>query len=186
MTDGEIKKLIRTSPDEGYRALFDEYWQYAYTIVCQLLRGCGGLRAAEECTSDILSDVMLNYDTSHEGSLKAYIGTTARRRAIDLCRSAKKTDKVTSSLDCEEFPDISSGEDIASDAERSELTRLLIEQINALGEPDSVIIVQKYFFERNSIEIGRIIGMNPITVRNRLSRALKRLKPVLEKLDITL
>ncbi|NLT09118.1 MAG: sigma-70 family RNA polymerase sigma factor [Ruminococcus sp.] len=186
MTDGEIKMLIRTSPDEGYRALFDEYWQYTYTIICQMLRGCGRLRAAEECTSDVLSDVMLNYDTAYEGSLKAYIGTTARRRAIDICRSSKKRDSITSSLDCEDAPEISSSEDIAYDAERSELTRLLIEQINALGEPDSVIIIQKYFFERNSIEIGRLIGMNPITVRNRLSRALKRLKPVLEKLDITL
>ena len=33
MTEKDIKQKLREAPDEGFRALFDEYWSYAYTII---------------------------------------------------------------------------------------------------------------------------------------------------------
>lgn len=157
MTDKDIKQLMKRSASEGFKALFDEYWSYVYTIVFSILRGIGSKNDIEDCTADVLSDVMMNYDTEHEGSLKAYLGTSAKRRAIDMRRSLS-----------------------------SHISALLLQRIEELGEPDSTIIIQKYFYDRSSAETARILGMNPITVRSRLRRALKKLKDALTDLDITL
>ena len=39
MNENDIKRMMKESPEEGFRALFDEYWSYAYTIVYSILRG---------------------------------------------------------------------------------------------------------------------------------------------------
>ena len=62
----------------------------------------------------------------------------------------------------------------------------MLEKTDELGEPDSTIIIQKYFFGRSSKEIARIVGMSPAAVRVRLSRALKRLRRALEELGVTM
>ena len=71
-------------------------------------------------------------------------------------------------------------------AENSETLQLVLVKIDELEEPDSTIIIQKYFFGRSSAEIARIVGLSPAAVRMRLSRALKRLRAELEELGVTL
>ena len=184
MTDKDIKALMKRSSNEGFKALFDEYWSYVYTIVFSILRGIGSKNDIEDCTADVLSDVMMNYDTDNAGSLKAYLGTSAKRRAIDVKRSLSSHRSV--SIEENESLMLRSDENIEAAAESSHIYALLLQRIEALGEPDSTIIIQKYFYDRSSAETARILGMNPITVRSRLKRALKKLKDALTDLDITL
>lgn len=184
MNENDIKQLMRRSQSEGFRALFDEYWSYAYTIVYNTLRGIASRTEIEDCTADILSDVMLSYDTKHEGSLKAYIGTSAKRRAIDMKRSLSSSRNVP--LGEDGSPDIPSDEDLELKAENDSISAILLSKIEELGEPDASIIIQKYFYDRSSSATARILGMNPITVRSRLRRALKKLKTALTDMDITL
>ena len=184
MTDMDIKELMKSSPDKGFRALFDEYWSYVYTIVYNTLRDCGSKSDIEDCTADVLSDVMMNYDTDHEGSLKAYLGTSAKRRAIDMRRSLSSRKSI--SIDEDESLLPTSDENIEAAAESSHISALLLKRIEELGEPDSTIIIQRYFYDRSSAETARILGMNPITVRSRPRRALKKLRDVLTDMDITL
>ena len=54
-----------------------------------------------------------------------------------------------------------------------------METVRALGEPDSEIILRRYYFGQTSKEIGAALGMKPNTVDQRLSRALKKLREVL-------
>ena len=76
-----------------------------------------------------------------------------------------------------------SEEDVAATAEKTELTKRLLNAITALGEPDATILIHKFFYDRNSVQIARSLGMNPITVRSRCTRALKRLRSSLSDLD---
>ena len=57
--------------------------------------------------------------------------------------------------------------------------RVLLSRINELGEPDSVIILQKFYYDRSSAEIAEILSMKASAVRMRAARALKKLKMVL-------
>ncbi len=138
----------------------------------------------EECVIDVFTEIMQNFDTIQHGSLKAYIATVAHNKAINASRSLSAKSKRTISMDDDNFGELPSNQDIQENFEQSELSRKLLECINELGEPDSTIIIQKYFFDRNSIEIARILKMNPITVRSRTARAIRKLKPILLKMGI--
>lgn len=177
MTERELRTLISRSPSEGHRALFDQYSSYVYAIVWDKLRNAGSREDADECVSDVFAEVFRHLDTVYEGSLKGYIGTVAKRKAINAFRRLSTDSGKTVSL--EEGLDISSDMDVAEDYERSVASRLLLDKVLSLGEPDATIILQKYYYDRNSAEIARIVHLTPVAVRMRLSRALKRLRKLL-------
>jgi RNA polymerase sigma factor (sigma-70 family) len=90
------------------------------------------------------------------------------------------------SIDEDENLLLTSDENIESATESFHISAMLLSRIEELGEPDSTIIIQRYFYDRSSAETACILGMNPITVRSRLRRALKKLRDVLTDMDITL
>ncbi|SHM33279.1 RNA polymerase sigma factor [Ruminococcus flavefaciens] len=184
MNDNEIKAKLQHSAEEGFKALFNEYWSYCYTIVFNVLRGCGSQSDIEDCTSDVLCDTAMNYNSMHEGSLKAYIGTSAKRRAIDVKRSISSHTSKNIPLEDDISSSLPSADNVEADTENAELSEILLARISSLGEPDASIIIHKFFYEHNSSETAKILGMNPITVRSRLRRALKKLKTLLADLDI--
>jgi RNA polymerase sigma factor (sigma-70 family) len=185
VNDSEIIREMEISPENGYRLLFEEYHSYVYTIVYHILRSVGGHREAEECTVDVLSDVMLNFDASKGESLKAYIGTAAKHRAIDVSRALMRTSDRNIPIE-DDICELASAENVENAVENSQLSAILLQKIEELGKPDSDILIQKFFFDRNSAEISRLLKINPITVRSRCRRALKRLKSALSDMDITL
>ena len=184
MNDDEIISQMELSPENGFKLLFDKYYNYTYTIVYHILHNHGNQLDIEECVSDVLSDVMVSYDTKHSDTLKAYIGTSARRRAIYMSRLLSRKSARHTSIDDENFNELASADNVEENVANSELARQILDKIEALGSPDADILIQKYLFDRNSTEIARVLKMNPITVRSRCSRAVKRLKAMLADIDI--
>ena len=184
MTEQKIRILIAENPDQGNKALFDTYYNYVYAIVYRKIQGTGTHMDAEECVIDVFVEILRNFPAIQQGSLKSYIATVAHNKAVNACRSLSAKSRQTISMDDGNFGELPSAQNIQENFEQSELSRKLLECINSLGEPDSTIIIQKYFFDRNSIEIARILKMNPITVRSRTARAIKKLKPILLKMGI--
>ncbi|WP_028519218.1 RNA polymerase sigma factor [Ruminococcus flavefaciens] len=186
MTDNDILRLMRDDPPRGQRALFDKYYSYVYAIVSRLISGFGSSSDMEECAADVFAAVMMKLMPRDDTALKSYIGTAARNAAISMRRRlAAKT-----GLDCregdEELSALADTEDIADNAEKSERSELLLRMIEELGTPDSVILIQKYYYDRSSKEIAEMVGMNAAAVRVRCARAMKRLKKLLDENDITL
>lgn len=178
MTDNEIIKMMKEEPENGQRALFDEYYSYVYAVAINILRGYGTAQDVEECVIDAFTKVFKGIDIEHEAAIKSFVGTVAKNCALSMRRSLKAK-SGSSSLDSEEFISLSTGERIEEDSDKKETSELLLKQIEELGEPDSTIIIQKFFYERNSKEIGKIIGMSSTAVRMRCGRALKKLKKTL-------
>lgn len=187
MTGTEYSKLFRRSEDAAYRALFDEYGDYVYTIVYNKLHSSGSREDIEECVSDVFAKIFFNYDTSseHEGDLKGYISTVAKRTAIDAFRRTASYNSNVTEIDDEAFS-ISSDTDIEADSDESEVHSILMREISSLGEPDSTIIIQKYYFDRNSSEIADMLSMKASAVRMRCRRAMSRLEEKLTSIGITL
>ncbi|MBR3629851.1 MAG: sigma-70 family RNA polymerase sigma factor [Oscillospiraceae bacterium] len=170
MTEEQIRAEAAKSPDAGARALFGTYYNYVYAIVYRCIAGTGTREDAEECVSDVFLEVLQHLPEISSGSLKAYIGTAARHKALNICRGIAR--RPADALP-ETMP---SGQDVAADAELAAQASELMTQIRSLGEPDATILIQKYYYDRNAREIGKLLGMNPITVRSRLSRALRTLR----------
>ena len=92
----------------------------------------------------------------------------------------------TVSADEENTSDIKAPDDTEKIVEDKEIHRALLNCIDLLGEPDSTIIIQKYFFMRSAKEISKYVSLTPEAVRARLSRALKKLRKELTAMNITL
>ncbi len=188
MTGKEYSRLYAKSPDKAYDALFENYCDYVYTIVYNKLRRVAAREDIEECVSDIFADVFFGYDRSGEksGDMKGYIGTVAKRRAINAYHSLTARAGHISDETDDELAFIRSETDIEMDSDQKETRDILMNKINELGEPDSTIILQKYYFDRSSGEIAELLSMKASTVRMRAARALEKLKKSLAAAGITL
>ena len=70
-------------------------------------------------------------------------------------------------------------------SDSSEMRRILLREINSLGEPDSTILMQKFYYNKTSAEIAETVRMTASTVRSRCTRAMERLRTSLSAAGIT-
>ena len=82
-------------------------------------------------------------------------------------------------MPADDLPELAAETDIPAEYEQSEQSSALLNAVRSLGEPDATIIIQRYFYDRKAAEIAESVGLQPVAVRVRLSRALKRLRAVL-------
>ena len=187
MTDNEILCLMREAPPDGQRALFDKYYKYVYSIVNRIINGFGSPDDSDECVIDVFASLMMKMRPDDTvTSLKAYVGAVARNTAIGMRRSLVSKTGRNISADEDEMAEIAGDEDIEADSERSEISEILLDKIGEIGPPDSIIIIQKYYYDKSSKEIAEMLGMNAASVRVRCGRAMKRLKKLLDNTGITL
>ena len=177
---------MKRSQREGHRALFDEYCNYVYAVVVNVLRNCGSREDMEECVSDVFVKIYRSYSKGElrEGDLKGFVGAVAKHTAIDYMRKLTTHNKRNTSMDDEDFPEIASDTRVDTDAENKDRNRVILEMVNSLGEPDSTIIIQQYFYDRTAKEIANSIGMTPAAVQKRSTRARDKLKDMLMKMGI--
>ena len=185
MKHSEYQKLLKTDKSNAHQTLYNEYLNYVYTIAFNRLRSCGSREDIDECVIDIFTDIFNSYEyrCNENDDIKGFIATVAIRKSAayyhKLCRDSKNI-----SLDDECNGPVASTEDISEAAEKSEARRILLKLIEDLGEPDSTIIIQKYYYGRSSREISGFVSLTPAMVRVRNSRALKKLRVLLSDHDI--
>ena len=186
MTDSEILRIMEEAPPQGQRALFYKYYGYVCSIVNRILSGFGSREDSEECVIDVFASVMMKLRTDKITSLSAYVGAAARNSAISMRRKLAARAGLSISADDENTNEIASEENIEEAAEKRESSEVLLQCISELGTPDSVIIIQKYYYGKSSKEISGMTGISASLVRVRCGRAMKRLKKLLEENGITL
>ena len=168
--------------ETNHRAVFEQYYKLVYTIVAGHLRSVARHEDIEECVSDVFAEVFCLLDGQFEGEIKTCIRMVANRRAIDRFRHfAPQSGRQVSLEESGDIPDTASA---AEDAERHALQRLLFDCVKALGEPDTTILLQKYWFGASSAQIAKGVGLTPSAVRKRANKALGRLRAMLKEQGI--
>ena len=187
MTHEEFRSKMKISSEQAHKELFETYCNYVYTIVFNRLRSSAGREDIEECVCDVFADVFCSYDEEKEvsGDISGFIGTIARRRAGALYRK-KNSSAETVSIDDELAEQLSSQQDVEKEAAANEQRRIILDRIAELGEPDSTIIIQKYYYGRSAKDISEMVKLTPENIRVRSGRAVRKLKEMLEKAGITL
>ncbi len=187
MTHEEFRSKMQVSSEQAHRELFETYFNYVYTIVFNRLRSAACREDIEECVCDVFADVFCCYDSEKDvsGDISGFIGTIARRRAgLVYKRKTGVTARV--SIDDETVMELESGQDVEKDTDDSQRREVILKLISELGEPDSTIIIQKYYYGSSAKEIAEIVPLTPENIRVRSGRAVKRLKNMLEKAGISL
>lgn len=188
MRDNELRELIKSSPQEWHRKLFDEYFNYVYTLVYNKLMNTGTREDIEECVGDVFAKIYISYnqDSVYDGELKGYIAVIANRTAIDVYRRLSAAYGKTVSIEESSAAEIEDETGVEEAVEKTEQRHLILDKIEELGEPDSTIMIQKYYFNRTSKEIAKIVSLTPAAVRKRCSRAIKRLREMLTDTGIAI
>ena len=69
--------------------------------------------------------------------------------------------------------------DVEQSTHQKALNNALWEAVKALGEPDTSIIVYRYFYRRKAREIGGLLNLSTAAVQKRAQRAEKKIKEIL-------
>ncbi|MBR1750089.1 MAG: sigma-70 family RNA polymerase sigma factor [Ruminococcus sp.] len=171
MNDDELLTLLRSDPEKGLDAVVRLYSAYVYKIAFTRLRDVCSKEDIEEAVSDIFYKFFIAArDRSFElDKVRGLLSVIAGRHCIDVFR---KNCKTPHTLCYDELDDII--------AERDDLTAdELTDAVKSLGEPDSTIIIRKYYFGQKNREIARELKMSEGTVGSKLSRGLRKLRAIL-------
>lgn len=181
MTDMELRMLMAESVQKCHRVVFEKYCNYVYAIVINILRNCGSREDIEDCVSDVFFKLykQLDANTDFSGDLKGFIAAISRNTAIDAFRRLSNKNNRSVYIDDDTTEELRSDERIEENAEKAERSRILLGKIKELGEPDTTIIIQQYFYNRTAKEIAKSISMTAAAVQKRSSRARQKLKALL-------
>jgi len=181
MTDMELRMLMAESVQKCHRVVFEKYCNYVYAIVINILRNCGSREDIEDCVSDVFFKLykQLDANTDFSGDLKGFIAAVSRNTAIDAFRRLSNKNNRSVYIDDDTTEELRSDERIEENAEKAERSRILLGKIKELGEPDTTIIIQQYFYNRTAKEIAKSISMTAAAVQKRSSRARQKLKALL-------
>lgn len=178
MQDTELIELIKNNPDRGLKILMDKYMGLLCTLVRDKLSAVCDEFEMESCVSDVFVDFYNNIDkyTAEKGSIKTLICVIAKRRAIDIFRKKSREFGKVYIDDEETHFDVADKMDVENDYINKELKKTLIDAVKSLGEPDSEIIIRKYYFGETTRQISNRLSMTINAIDTRASRALKRLR----------
>lgn len=180
MQDVSFIKLLRKNPDAGMKRLLEQYGGLVYSVTRgKLLMPPFTSEDIEDCVADTFIefyDKLFRYEPAR-GSIKAWLCTIARNKAIDRLRERYTAPETVSLEETSRHPVVKSPEnDLLSQEDKARL----LNAIQTLGEPDRQIILRKYYLSQPSREIAERLGMTISNVDTRTHRAIEKLRKQLE------
>lgn len=186
MQDNELVELIKTDPNRGLGILMGDYMGLVCTIVREKLEKVCDSFEMEACASDIFIEFYngINNYSGDKGSVKSFLCVMAKRRAIDIFRKKSK-EFGNISIDNEETGlELRSSANVEQEYAMKEQKQELLDAVDSLGEPDREIIVRKYYLGESTKQIADRLKMTISAVDTRNSRALKKLRGVLQGMAV--
>lgn len=175
MEDNDLLHLLKSEPETGVAQFLEQYASIIYSIVAGRTRGVASEEDIEECVSDIVFEIYQKANTIdlEKGSLQAWTSVVARNRAINLFKKkARERDRTGPAENLELQACTTDSEQSVINADER---RRLLEAVKDLGEPDSIIIIRRFYFGQRSKEIAKDLDMTVSAVDTRLSRAITKL-----------
>ena len=174
MTNEQLLRRLREKDQQALEILMRKYQRYVHTVIVNVLGRAGNSADVEELIADTFCSVWFHAESIRD--LKAYLGSTARNRAIGRLRQQQE---LPMDLDTVEIPDPSPSMD--ERAAKRELSRKVKSAVESMRPKDREIFLRYYYYAQNTEEIAEIMGLRPATVRSRLARGREKLKTVLSK-----
>lgn len=179
ISDIELFNLLIYKPEAGLNKMMDNYMALVYTIIFNQLSNIYSKEDIEECVSDVFFEVFNNRNKIDltKGSLKAFLAVIAKRKAIDMYRKNKNKTHIPIEEVAENL--FTASDEVADSILKKESNLELVEAIKSLGEPDSQIIIRKYYLHQSSKDISKDIGIKVNTIDKKVSRCMQKLKKIL-------
>jgi RNA polymerase sigma factor (sigma-70 family) len=179
LTDTEVIKKVLAGEQAVFAQLVQRYQQYVFTLV---YRFTDNREDAEEISQDVFVKAYRSLaDFRGEAKFSTWLYTIVRTSCITFLRKKRLN---TSSLDNERtFLQVESKQSgfTANAIEQKSKHAMVNSAIRMLSPDDTQILTLFYKGEQTLDEIGRVMGLEPNTVKVKLHRARNRLKEKMEK-----
>jgi len=175
LTDTEIIRKVLQGEQALYAQLVQKYQQYVFTLV---LRFTDNREDAEEISQDIFVKAYRSLadfrgDSKFSTWLYTIVRTFLRKKRLD-------TTSIDNERTLTQLENRESGFN-ANTIEQKSKHAMVNSAIRLLSPDDAQLITLFYKGEQTLEEIGRIMGLEPNTVKVKLHRARHRLKEKMEK-----
>ncbi|HUB61478.1 MAG TPA: sigma-70 family RNA polymerase sigma factor [Puia sp.] len=179
LTDTEIIKKVLAGEQALFAQLVQRYQSYVFTLV---LRFTDNREDAEEISQDVFVKAYRSLaDFRGEAKFSTWLYTIVRTSCITFLRKKRLN---TTSLDNErttlQLENRESGF-TANAIEQKSKHAMVNAAIRMLSPDDTQLLTLFYKGEQTLEEIGRVMGLEPNTVKVKLHRARNRLKEKMEK-----
>jgi RNA polymerase sigma factor (sigma-70 family) len=179
LTDTEIISHVLKGDQQVFAELVSRYQNYVFTLV---MRFTENREDAEEVSQDVFVKAYRSLaDFRGDSKFSTWLYTIARTSSITFLRK-KKLETV--SIDNEKTAVQLENRESSFSAnviEQKSRIKMVNEAIQLLSADDAQIITLFYKAEQSLEEMGKILGMEPNTVKVKLHRARVRLKEKMEK-----
>jgi RNA polymerase sigma-70 factor (ECF subfamily) len=179
LTDIELISKILQGEKTLFAEVVERYRNYVFTLV---LRFTDNREDAEEISQDVFVKAYRSLvDFRGESKFSTWLYTIVRTSCITFLRK-KKLD-ITSIDNERTFLQLENQESgfKANTIEQKSRHAMVNEAIRMLSPDDAQLITLFYKGEQSLEEIGRVMGLEPNTVKVKLHRARHRLKEKMEK-----
>lgn len=161
--------------------LFEElYIRYSEDIFKRIYKILEDPRDAEDTAQEawlyILEHIEI-FQGKSERSVKSYIFSVAKNKAIDLIRKRRREENLLHEINTSDIADES--EMFALCAEQSDDS--VLQCIMKLGEPYATVLIYYYLYHHTLKEISKIMEIKESTVGSRLTRGRKKLISLLKQ-----
>jgi len=151
---------------------FDSYYPLVRTICRNILGNDPG--EIEDCSADVFLALYTSGSFDPEcGSLKNYLCSIARNKAVDRVRRRASAPRRTS---LDDAADTSGCDDVIRTLEDREEAQRLVSMVSSMGAPDREIFILRYWYCEPVSRIAERLGLSAKAVENRLRRGRAALR----------
>ncbi len=176
MTDSELIELFFLRDERAIRETEAKYGAMCRRIAQNIF---GTREDAEELANDALLALWERIPPDRPDSLRAYLGSIVKRKALTLCRKNMTLKRASFRLEpLEELNEcIPSGVNVEELIEAGELARLIEAWLVTLDPEKRALFIRRYWFGSSLAELSAETGKGA----KRLSRELFRLRSALKE-----
>lgn len=180
-TEIELINGIKKRDTKKLGQLMDLYGKLCYYLASRVMGPFGETEDIEECVSDVFMEVWnkINEFDPSRSSLKTWVMLITKYKALDYRRQKQKRVERETSTELTDLRPISGNvvEDLVLGKEKY---NALLEAIRQLKPLDKQIFLSRYFYYEPIESICDQMKLSREAVDNRLYRARKQIKSLLE------
>jgi len=180
MDDSQIIALYFQRKEQAISATAIKFGSYCMSVAANILRD---RRDAEEAVSDAWMDAWNTIPPTRPRSLRAFLATLTRRRALDRydTLSAEKRGGGQVEVALEELGECASLQDPQKEMEASELAAYIASFLRGIPASDRKVFVCRYWYFDSIEVIAEQFGFSKSKVKSMLHRTRGKLRKYLEK-----